>query len=85
MAIKRTKSNKKTAPKPNPDKDRFLAVGGGPCDGLLYLARVRSAKDEAGHTRIVSELPDLVPVDGGAYQRRYDPENNTHTYIWRTA
>jgi hypothetical protein len=82
MAIKRTKTNRKTPPKPNPDKDRFLATGGGPCDGLLYLARTRTVKDEAGHRRITSELPELVPVGGGAYRRHYDPENNTHTYAW---
>ena len=89
MAISKRGSSsnrRRTQPKANPDKDRFLAVGGGPADGLLWLARLRRIdKSTTPHTtHVVGDLPDTVPfpTNGGAYVRRYDPEEGISMYVW---
>lgn len=86
MAVRRTKAPRKPQRKPDPKRDRFAAVGGGPADGVLYLPRRRAPKDESGRVVVLSDLPDEVPFPPfGSYAKRYDPESDTHMYEWRAA
>ena len=78
MAIKKAKKPKGPVRKADNSKDRFDAVGGGPNDGVLYLARLKT-------DTYTTTLPDEIPYPNGTYQRVYDPEQAISTYVWKDA